>query len=85
MEILGSNSQYLARFGFRAAKHSVPVVCDIVICEVPQEQRDKFEEDGELREGQVEVLYYPQHCFRFDVGPVLLDKNNAGDVVGSSP
>jgi len=32
-------------------------------------QRDKLEEDGELREGQVEVLHYPQHCFRLDVGP----------------
>ena len=31
-------------------------------------QRDKLEEDGELREGQVEVLHYPQHCFRLDVG-----------------
>ena len=31
-------------------------------------QRDKLEEDGKLREGQVEVLHYPQHCFRLDVG-----------------
>jgi hypothetical protein len=33
-------------------------------------RRDKLEEDGELRERQVEVLHYPHYCFRLDVGPV---------------
>jgi hypothetical protein len=33
-------------------------------------QRDKLEEDGQLGERQVEVLHYPQHCFKLDVGPV---------------